>query len=236
MDTFCRGNNGLYNKAFIELLAIFMYTKMITNVQASLSDLHEQLKSIEERREKLITGTRKVVLLCGKSIVALHRNQLKEGEKQIEEARLLLNEFRPYAKTDLQRYMNDAEQEFVEASMLKSVCEGSPLPLLEDLNVSGPSYITGILDTIGEIKRLVYDRMRRSQTSDVIKLFSLMQELYNTVYALGVYDNLIPGLRRKLDISKMITEDVRAAVTEDSRRQLLINALAILEKKLKTDV
>ena len=208
----------------------------ITNLQVSLDDLHEQLKSIEERREKLITGTGKVVLLCGKSIVDLHRNEIKEGEKKIEEARLLLNEFRPYAKTDLQRYMVDAEQEFVEASMLKSICEGSPLPLREDLNVSGPSYITGILDTIGEIKRLVYDRMRTSQTTDVIRLFSLMQELYNAVYVLGVYDNLIPGLRRKLDISKMITEDVRAPVTEDSRRQLMINALAILEKKLKDHV
>jgi translin len=206
---------------------------VITNLQASLDDLHEQLKSIEERREKLITGTRKVILLCGKSIVDLHLNEIKEGEKKIEEARLLLNEFRPYAKTDLQRYMTDAEQEFVEASMLKSICKGSPLPLREDLNVSGPSYITGILDTIGEIKRLVYDRMRTSQTTDVIRLFSLMQELYNAVYVLGVYDNLIPGLRRKLDISKMITEDVRAAVTEDSRRELMINALAILEKKMK---
>jgi translin len=206
---------------------------VITNLQASLDDLHEQLKSIEERREKLITGTRKVILLCGKSIVDLHRNDIQEGEKKIEEARLLLNEFRPYAKTDLQRYMTDAEQEFVEASMLKSICKGSPLPLREDLNVSGPSYITGILDTIGEIKRLVYDRMRTSQTTDVIRLFSLMQELYNAVYVLGVYDNLIPGLRRKLDISKMITEDVRAAVTEDSRRELMINALAILEKKMK---
>lgn len=208
----------------------------ITNLQGSLDDLHEQLKSIEERREKLITGTRKVVLLCGKSIVDLHRNEIKEGEKKIEEARLLLNEFRPYAKTDLQRYMVDAEQEFVEASMLKSICEGSPLPLREDLDVSGPSYITGILDTIGEIKRLVYDRMRTSQTTDVIRLFGLMQELYNAVYVLGVYDNLIPGLRRKLDISKMVTEDVRAAVTEDSRRQLMINALAILEKKLTDHV
>ena len=209
---------------------------VITNLQASLDDLHEQLKSIEERREKLITGTRKVILLCGKSIVDLHRNEIKEGEKKIEEARLLLNEFRPYAKTDLQRYMTDAEQEFVEASMLKSICKGSPLPLREDLNVSGPSYITGILDTIGEIKRLVYDRMRTSETTDVIRLFSLMQELYNAVYVLGVYDNLIPGLRRKLDISKMITEDVRAAVTEDSRRELMINALAILEKKMKDHV
>ncbi|PWU82625.1 MAG: RNA-binding protein [Candidatus Nitrosopolaris wilkensis] len=177
-----------------------------------------------------------MVILCGKSIVDLHRNEIKEGEKKIEEARLLLNEFRPYAKTDLQKYMMDAEQEFVEASMLKSICEGSPLPLRVDLNVSGPSYITGILDTIGEIKRLVYDRMRTSQTTDVIRLFGLMQELYNAVYVLGAYDNLIPGLRRKLDISKMITEDVRAAVTEDSRRQLMINALAILEKKLKDHV
>jgi translin len=209
---------------------------MIAKVQASLDDLHEQLKSIEDRREKLIAGTRKIVLLCGKSIVALHRNEIKEGEKQLEEAQLLLNKFKPYAKTDLQRYMNDAEQEFVEASMLKSICEDSALPLREDLNVSGPSYITGILDTIGEIKRLIYDRMRRSQTSDVIKLFGLMQELYNAVYVLGVYDNLIPGLRRKLDISKIIIEDVRAAVTEDSRRELVINALAILERNLKDDV
>ena len=63
---------------------------MITKVQASLDDLHEQLKSIEERREKLITGTRKVVLLCGKSIVALHRNEIKEGEKQLDSSRYSL--------------------------------------------------------------------------------------------------------------------------------------------------
>jgi translin len=203
---------------------------MVLKVQTSLDEIQKQLKSIEERREKLITCTRKVVILCGKSIVAMHRNEIEDGTKKIEEARLLLNEFRPYAKTDLQRYMADAEQEFVEASMLKSILEGTPLPLREDLNVSGPSYITGILDSMGEIKRLIYDRMRTSQTPDVMRLFGLMQELYNAVYPFGVYDNLLPGLRRKLDISKMITEDIRAAVTEHSRRELMINALTSLEK------
>jgi translin len=212
------------------LLTLLLLSSMILKVQSSLDELQEQLKSIEERREKLITGTRKIVILCGKSIVAMHRNEIEDGRKKIEEARLLLNEFRPYAKTDLQRYMADAEQEFVEASMLKSICEGTTLPLREDLNVSGPSYITGILDSIGEIKRLIYDRMRTSQTPDVMILFDLMQELYNAVYPFGVYDNLIPGLRRKLDISKMITEDIRAAVTEHSRRESMINALTSLEK------
>ena len=74
----------------------------------------------------------------------MHRNEVEDGTKKIEEARLLLNEFRPYAKTDLQRYMADAEQEFVEASMLKSILDGTPHPLREELNVSGPSYKTGI--------------------------------------------------------------------------------------------
>ena len=206
---------------------------MIVDIQDSIDGVHEQLKNIEERREKLITGTRKIVLLCGKSIVSMHRQKIEEGEKMIEEARILLNEFRPVAQTDLQKYISDAEQEFVEASMLKSVCKGSSLPSKDSLNVSGPSYITGILDAIGEMKRLVYDRMRTSETDEVLRVFNLMQELYSAIYVLGVYDNLVPGLRRKLDISKMITEDIRAVITEDSRRETILKAMTILQTNLK---
>jgi translin len=206
---------------------------MIADIQDSIDNTHEQLKNIEERREKLITGTRKIVLLCGKSIVSMHRQKFGEVEKMIEEARKLLDEFRPVAQTDLQKYISDAEQEFVEASMLKSVCNGSSLPSRNSLNVSGPSYITGILDAIGEMKRLVYDRMRTSERDEVLRVFNLMQELYSAIYVLGVYDNLVPGLRRKLDISKMITEDIRAAITEDSRRETILKAMTVLQANLK---
>jgi translin len=206
---------------------------MIADIQDSIDNIHEQLKNIEERREKLITGTRKIVLLCGKSIVSMHRLKFGEGGKMIEDARKLLDEFRPVAQTDLQKYISDAEQEFVEASMLKSVCNGSSLPSRDSLNVSGPSYITGILDAIGEMKRLVYDKMRTSETDEVLRVFNLMQELYSAVYVLGVYDNLVPGLRRKLDVSKMITEDIRAAITEDSRRETVLKAMTILQANLK---
>jgi hypothetical protein len=43
----------------------------------------------------------------------------------------------------------------------------------------------------------------------------------------------VPGLRRKLDISKMITEDIRAAITEDSRRETILKAMTILQANLK---
>jgi translin len=214
------------------LLSYHRNSAMIDNIQNSIDNIHEQLIKIEWRREKLIIGTRKIVLLCGKSIVSMHRHDIEEGEKNLEEARALLDEYRPIAQTDLQKYISDAEQEFVEASMLNSICKGSSLPPRETLNVSGPAYITGILDAIGEIKRLVFDRMRTSKTDEVGRLFDLMQEFHNAVYLLGGYDNLVPGLRRKLDVSKMIIEDVRAVIAEDSRRDAILKAMTLLQTNL----
>jgi translin len=104
---------------------------------------------------------------------------------------------------------------------------------MRDLNVSGPSYITGLLDCIGEIKRIVYDRMRNDRGDDAAKLFSLMQDIYSSVYPFAVYDHLISGMRRKLDVAKMLIEDIRAVVTEETRRDKLIKAIDNLERKLE---
>jgi translin len=82
------------------------------------------------------------------------------------------------------------------------------------------------------MKRLTYDRLRASNTDEVLRLFDLMQELYSAVYVLGVYDNLVPGLRRKLDVSKTITEDVRAVITEDSKRETILKAMSMLQADL----
>ena len=50
------------------------------------------------------------------------------------------------------------------------------------------------------------------------------------VYPFSVYDNLIPGLRRKLDVSKMLIEDIRAVITEETRRAIMIDAVDNLQK------
>src|ERR687886_1722928 len=204
-----------------------------SNIQKSLDQINEDLKNVEERREILIKGSRDVVMFCSKSIVALHRNEIEEAQNKMNQAKIMLDESRQYAKTDLNRYIIVAEQELVEAYALKSVVQDSPLPDLNELNVSGSSYITGLLDCIGEIKRMVYDRMRTGRGEDAAKLFSLMQDIYSSVYPFAVYDHLISGMRRKLDVAKMLIEDIRAVVTEETRRDELIKAIDSLERKLE---
>jgi translin len=208
---------------------------LLDNVQSSLDEINYDLKNVEERREKLIKGTRDVISLCSKSIVALHHDEMERAEKNMHQAKIMLDEFRQYSKTDLYKYVSVAEQEIVEAYVLKSVIQNSAIPSMRELNVSGPSYITGLLDCIGEIKRMVYDRMRIGRGEDAAKLFSLMQDIYSSVYPFAVYDHLVSGIRRKLDVANMLIEDVRAVVTEETRRDVLIKAIDSLERKLESD-
>jgi translin len=202
-----------------------------TNVHHSLDEINEELQNVEKRREILIKNTRDIVMLCSKSIVALHNNEMDDARNKISQANVMLDKFREYAKTDLHKYIAVAEQELVEASILKSIVEESSLPSKRELNVLGSSYVTGLLDCIGEMKRMVYDRMRAGKAEDAAKLFVIMQDLYSIVYPFAVYDNLIPGLRRKLDISKMLIEDIRAVITEETRRSIMIKAIDNLQKK-----
>ena len=202
-----------------------------TNVHNSLEEINRELRNIEERREILIKNTRDMVMLCSKSIIALHNNEMDNACIKISQAKIMLDKFKEYAKTDLQKYIAVAEQEFVEAYVLKSIVEESSLPSKSELNVSGSSYLTGLLDCIGEVKRMVYDRMRAGKAEDATKLFAIMQDLYSIVYPFAVYDNLIPGLRRKLDVSKMLIEDIRAVITEETRRAIIIKAVNNLQKE-----
>jgi translin len=202
-----------------------------TNVHSSLEEINRELRNIEERREILIKNTRDMVMLCSKSIIALHNNEIDNACIKISQAKIMLDKFKGYAKTDLQKYIAVAEQEFVEAYVLKSIVEESSLPGKTELNVSGSSYLTGLLDCIGEVKRMVYDRMRAGKAENATKLFAIMQDLYSIVYPFAVYDNLIPGLRRKLDVSKMLIEDIRAVITEETRREIIIKAVNNLQKE-----
>ena len=207
---------------------------MSTNsLQQSLRIINEELKEAEERREKLLKGTRDVVSLCSKSIVDLHHGKQDEAKEKLRKANMMLAEFRGYTKDDLRKYLLVPEQEFVEASVLISVVEDSEIPGSLDLKVSGPAYTMGLLDCIGECKRRVYDKVRKGSLAEAQNLFNFMEEIYGLVYPFAIYDNLVGGLKRKLDVAKSLIEDVRSLITEESRRQNLMRAIEHLENRFR---
>ena len=153
-----------------------------------------------------------------------------------KQAKEKLRELRQVAKTDLTKYLVTPEQEFVESSVILALVTESKIPSRKELGVSPSSYVLGLLDAIGELKRTVFDSIRKSDAKTAESMFSAMQRLYVLISPLSVYDNIAQGVKRKLDVARILIEDTRAAVTEDARRREFISAVNRLSERLNEEL
>ncbi len=92
------------------------------------------------------------------------------------------------------------------------------------------SYVLGLLDCVGELKRRVFDKIRIGEVDDANKIFEVMEELYLQLYTFSMYDKVVKEARRKIDVNRILVDDVRAIITEEKRRTELIKTLKKLEK------
>jgi translin len=200
------------------------YSVSFDNIQDSLNLFSNQMKKLEINRETLIKETREVISLCSKSIILLHSNKILEAGTLLEKSSLLIKNLKDHVIFDLDRYLWPAEQEYVEAFILKEIVDRKPiLSSYDAMNVSLNAYVTGLLDCIGEIKRMIYDCLRKNNIDYSSSLFEIMQSIYDLIYPFSIYDNIVPGIRKKLDVSKRIIEDVRVTMTEEYRRTAFLN-------------
>jgi len=197
----------------------------LKNVKTSLEKISKSLEDVHNSREYLIKNTREVVILCSQSIIAIHKGDLKTAHKKVQEAKKVLSRNRKMAKSDLRRYLITPEQELVEAFALLSIVEGKPIPSAKSLGVLNESYVLGLLDCIGELKRLVFDKIRADKSKDAEKFFELMENLYLHLYPFATYDKIVREARRKIDVNRILIEDTRSAITEEIRRLELIKTL-----------
>ncbi len=201
-------------------------------VKISLKSIHDELQSIESRREHLIKESRDIVILCSQSIISLHQGNIQESQLKLDKAKNLYLSLKTLAQDDLSRYLSMSEQELVEANLLMNIVKNESLLGIGDIGVSSQAYLFGILDCIGEIKRMVYDTVRYGRYDKAESLFIVMQEIYNAIYPFSIYDNIVNGIRKKLDVCKILIENTRELITEESRRSMLLGSLNKLNDTL----
>jgi len=190
-----------------------------------LQGISKSLKASNASREFLIKNTRDVVILCSHSIIAAHKGDLRLAKQKIKKAEAVLKVNQKKAKNEFKKYLITPEQEFVEANSFLAVVENKEIPSLKSLNVSDESYILGLLDCIGELKRLVLDNIRKGQLKKADRIFDVMENLYQTLYPFALYDKIVKEARRKLDVNRILVEETRAVITEEIRRNHFVKAL-----------
>ena len=202
----------------------------LKNVKTSLPIISKELERTNSSREFLIKNNRTVVINCSQAIISIHKKDLVTAKNKIKKAKEQLAKLKQKAIGDLNRYVLTPEQELVEAISLLAIIEGKDVPSYKSLKVSGESYILGLLDCIGELKRQVIDTIRVGNLKKAEDLFDLMENLYLMLYPFATYDKIIKETRRKLDVNRSLVEDTRTILTEEIRRQKLIETIKKTKK------
>lgn len=202
----------------------------LKNVKSSLDKISKSLANVQDNREFLLRNTREIVILCSKSIISVHKGDLKTAKKNLKQADSLLKKYKKKAEFDLRRYLVTPEQEYVEAACLTAVVERKEIPSDVKLKVMSESYVLGLLDCIGELKRMVFDKIRVGDIKEALRIFEIMENLYLHLYPFSMYDKVVKEARRKIDVDRILVDDTRGAITEEKRRSELIATLNKLKK------
>ena len=136
---------------------------------------------------------------------------MKIGKKNAKQAEILLKKYRKKLNVNLKRYLVTPEQEFVEAISLIAIAEKKEIPSSQELSVMSESYVLGLLDCIGELKRMVFDKLRNNKIDESMHIFNIMESLYLQLYTFSMYDKVVKEARRKIDVNRILVEDVRSA-------------------------
>ncbi|MGI9567138.1 MAG: RNA-binding protein [Nitrosopumilus sp.] len=205
----------------------------LKNIKPTLNKIAKDLGDTQDAREFLLKNTREIIILCSRSVIAIHKGDLKTGKSNLKEADILLKKYRKRATLELRRYLITPEQEFVEAASLIAIVEKKEIPSNKKLSVMPESYVLGLLDCVGELKRRVFDKIRIGEVDEAARVFEVMENLYLHLYTFSMYDKVVKEVRRKIDVNRMLVEDVRSAITEEKRRMELIRTLQNLGKKFE---
>ena len=172
-----------------------------------------------DKREFLIKRSRDIMALIRKTINYIHIDRLDQAEtllKDIKESiSQLIEKIRDFPPLLYSATMNNMLQEYVEAlSYYKIIREGDIPSYEECLLTDVTQYVMGLADVIGELRRRVLECIRKGEIKDAESLFNIMESLYLSLIEVAHYDVVIPGIRRKCDVARVLVENTRSELIE----------------------
>ena len=203
--------------------------------KADMEKIQNELLSYDKARERLQVLTRNATRLCGWAMVQIHRGNLSQASKTLSEAKQALDEIEQLlsAHVELPQFgqVLVAFQEYAEGKLLLQMKKNGKLASLHEIETSSTAYLLGMLDFVGEMRRMILDSLRNGKTDEAQLLLSKMEKVYEDLFSLD-RTSILPNFRRKLDAARRILETTRGDVASDMRRVSLEKAVRSLERRL----
>lgn len=204
------------------------------SLKSLLERIQEELKKRDEIKEEVQKDMRKATRLSKQSILFIHQERFEDAKTLLKEASKLLVKLHKISKEHPELaysgLVNAAYEEYAEARTLLMLIRENRFPNPKKLGVPSISYVLGLGDVIGELRRKTLDALRKGDVKLAEDTLLLMEEIYVELMSMDDAFLIVPGLRRKCDVARHIIESTRGDVTIETRRSSLEQSIQELKK------
>ena len=197
--------------------------------------IQKNLAELDAARDGVFEVSRMAIRSAGRAMVELHRGDFAKASEQIASAEAALRDLeKTVRKREELKYMGNvgvAYQEYAEAKLLYCMMKEERILSIDEVGVETESYLLGLLDFIGELRRMCLNHLRAGQVSKAECSLEAMEGIYEDLYSID-HTAIIPNFRHKMDIARKIIETTRGDVVTEVRRLSLENALRDFGKKI----
>jgi len=201
-----------------------------------IENLLKQFEYEASLRDEVIKLSREIISLAKSVIISTHNREYDRCEETLIKLKDIVNEFIEKTKRGEKLYysgmVRDTLTEYVEAIQFYNLAKRGKYVKYEEINVPPSSYILGLLDTVGELRRLLLDLLKNGDLAEAERMLSYMEEIYSAICLLNIPDAILPGYRRKCDVTRQLLERSKSELVYVKATMSIINNL-IKGKKLK---
>jgi len=200
---------------------------------------HAAFEARTQVRDQALLQARLLTRQSAYAIRAIHRDEEAAAAEHLTAAQKLLEtiitNLSGFPDLYYAGYTQDAIKEYAEARITCALIMNQPLPLPEDLGMEYPTYLNGLAEATGELRRRSLDLLRRGLARDAERLLVSMDDIYSVLVTMDYPDAITNGLRRQTDLVRSILERTRGDLTislrEDELKQHIENLNRMLSRQ-----
>jgi len=201
--------------------------------------IHQAFEIRTRARDQALSQARTLTRYCAHAIRAIHRDEKDLADEQLTAGRTIVASL----KQDLSEfpdlfyagYTQDAIKEFAEASITCALILNEDLPTPENLGIEYATYLNGLAETVGELRRRCLDILRHGYSEEAERLLACMDDIYGVLVTMDYPDAITSNLRRHTDLVRGLVERTRGDMTLALRESRMVQAISAALARLPDD-
>ncbi len=204
------------------------------NLNEIIDQIEKNLDDKDAIREVALKSCRAITRLSTSITQGIHKKidvteSFRTAREEASRLRSLVHEHPDLLYSG---FVQNAFQELCETAILLAVIKEQPMPQPKELGVTDTSYLLGLADAIGELRRFTLERLRAGEVEKAESYLEKMETFYEILLRFN-YPNALVSIRRKQDIARSLLEKTRGELAVAMRGRALEKKMEDLGKRIK---